>query len=161
MEKRNEKEHVFVDYLSDDYVQRDIAAVSTPESGTTAANRHRRTQVPFSFISSQLWTVSAIIDCTSSERCFYATRKIIKKSIQANSIQSRTYLLVCVKHVVFVFCCLNLFLQLYSTKKTPGHTIPGVSCEKKITLGTCCSPPRLLHTLLFISFYVHHPLIDY
>jgi hypothetical protein len=38
VEKRNEKEHVFVgDYLSDNYVQRDIAAVSTPESGTTAA----------------------------------------------------------------------------------------------------------------------------
>ena len=35
-----------VDYLSDNYVQRDIAAVSTPESGTTAGNRRSRTQVP-------------------------------------------------------------------------------------------------------------------
>ena len=106
--------------------------MSTPESGTTAAHRHRRTQVPFPLISSQLWTVSAIIDYESSERCFFAT-KMKNKSAQSDSIQFgvRTHLLVCVKPGV---CRLLFKSPLFATvqhQKDPRSRHSGGLVRKK------------------------------
>ena len=60
--------------------------------------------------------------------------------IQFNPVWSRAHLLVCVKQVVFVVCCLNLFSCNCIAPKGP-HVTPfrGSRAKKKSPLANCCS----------------------
>ena len=105
---------------------------------------------------------SLLSSTVNHQRDAFMRLEISVNSTQFIPIQlSRTHLLVCVKHVVFVLCCLNLFFCNCTAPKDPGSHLTGVSCEKKIANLSIAARPSPSPHLLFISFYLHHPLTDY